>query len=120
MKLWRTTRNPHRKGIPSFGGCFASALPLPASPLQCLAPFCLRSCNDGSLKDSQAGLLFSSQFLGCFAGSALVTRHLRRALLLGASALATGWVAFALALSSLRGLWFAPAALLIAGLERAT
>jgi fucose permease len=67
------------------------------------------------LNDSQAGLLLSSQFLGCFAGSVLVTRHLRRALLLGASALATGWMAFALALASLRGLWFAPAALLIAG-----
>jgi MFS transporter, FHS family, glucose/mannose:H+ symporter len=67
------------------------------------------------LKDSQAGLLLSSQFLGCFAGSVLVTRHLRRALLPGASALATGWVAFALALASLCGLWFAPAALLIAG-----
>ena len=67
------------------------------------------------LKDSQAGLLLSSQFLGCFAGSILVTRHLRRALLLGSAALATGWMAFALALASLHGLWLAPAALLIAG-----
>jgi len=67
------------------------------------------------LKDSQAGLLLSSQFLGCFAGSVLVTRHLRRALLLGAATLTTGWLAFACGLTSERGLWIAPFTLLIAG-----
>jgi FHS family glucose/mannose:H+ symporter-like MFS transporter len=67
------------------------------------------------LKDSQAGLLLSAQFLGCFAGSVLVTRHLRRALLLGAAALTIGWLAFACELVSEHGLWTAPVTLLIAG-----
>ena len=114
MKLRRTTAQPSSKRYPS-GWLLCLGFAVTGIAVTVLGPILPAIMQRWQLKDSQAGLLLSSQFLGCFAGSVLVTRHLRRALLLGASALATGWMAFALALASLRGLWFAPAALLIAG-----
>ena len=114
MKLRRTTAQSSSKRYPS-GWLLCLGFAVTGIAVTVLGPILPAIMQRWQLKDSQAGLLLSSQFLGCFAGSVLVTRHLRRALLLGASALATGWMAFALALASLRGLWFAPAALLIAG-----
>ena len=114
MKLRRTTAQPSSKRYPS-GWLLCLGFAVTGIAVTVLGPILPAIMQRWQLNDSQAGLLLSSQFLGCFAGSILVTRHLRRALLLGASALATGWMAFALALASLRGLWFAPAALLIAG-----
>jgi fucose permease len=114
MELRRTTAQSSSKRYPS-GWLLCLGFAVTGIAVTVLGPILPAIMQQWQLKDSQAGLLLSSQFLGCFAGSILVTRHLRRALLLGASALATGWMAFALALASLRGLWFAPAALLIAG-----
>jgi FHS family glucose/mannose:H+ symporter-like MFS transporter len=114
MKLRRTTARSSSKRYPS-AWLLCLGFSLTGIAVTVLGPILPDVMQRWQLRDSQAGLLLSSQFLGCFGGSVMVTRHLRRALLLGAAALATGWMAFALASASPRGLWFAPAALLIAG-----
>ena len=114
MKLRRTTAQSSAKTYPSaWVLCLGFAVT--GIAVTVLGPILPAVMQRWQLNDSQAGLLLSSQFLGCFAGSVLVTGRLRRALLLGASALPVGWITFALALTSERGLRFAPAALLIAG-----
>jgi FHS family glucose/mannose:H+ symporter-like MFS transporter len=114
MKFWEARAQPSPSIYPS-GWLLCLGFAATGVAVTVLGPILPVIIQRWRLQDFQAGLLLSAQFLGCFTGSVLVTRHLRRALLLGMATLAAGWLAFALALLSAGGLWLAPGALLIAG-----
>lgn len=114
MKFWITRAQSLPRIYPS-GWLLCLGFTVTGVAVTVLGPILPVIIQRWKLQDFQAGLLLSVQFLGCFTGSVLVTRHLRRALLLGSATLAAGWLAFALALAYEEGLWLAPGALLIAG-----
>jgi FHS family glucose/mannose:H+ symporter-like MFS transporter len=114
MKVWPTRAESLPRIYPS-GWLLCLGFTVTGVAVTVLGPVLPAIIQRWKLQDFQAGLLLSVQFLGCFAGSVLVTRHLRRALLLGSATLAAGWFAFALALAKQGGGWLAPGALLIAG-----